>query len=112
MCSINSLEVSIDDFTALPEGLTFADNRITGKLDNVCNKNIHVLVTMSLEGNTSATVVGKGFELIVLANSPEVKVKNNSKKGCFGDITAVSSMLVALMAAGAGVLLLKKKKED
>ena len=110
--TINSLKVSIDDFTALPEGLTFADNRITGKLDNVCNKNIHVLVTMSLEGNTSATVVGKGFELIVLANSPEVKVKNNSKKGCFGDITAVSSMLVALMAAGAGVLLLKKKKED
>ena len=109
--NINSLEVSIDEFTALPEGLTFADNRITGKLDNVCNKAIHVLVSMNLEGDTSATVVGKSFELIALANSPEVKVKTK-KKGCFGDMAAISSVLATLMAAGASILLLKKKKED
>ena len=109
--NINSLVVSIDEFTALPEGLTFADNRITGKLDNVCNKAIHVLVSMNLEGDTSATVVGKSFELIALANSPEVKVKTK-KKGCFGDMAAISSVLATLMAAGASILLLKKKKED
>ena len=109
--TISSAEMSIDPFTPLPEGLTFADNHITGKVEGVANKSIHVLVDMNLGDGTTATA-GNSFELIVLANTPDDGEKEESKKGCFGSATALSSMFIALMAAGVGTLLLKRRKED
>ncbi|MCQ2800639.1 MAG: glycoside hydrolase family 3 C-terminal domain-containing protein [Bacilli bacterium] len=109
--TISSAEMSIDPFTPLPEGLTFADNHITGKVEGVANKSIHVLVDMNLGDGTTATA-GNSFELIVLANTPDDGKKEESKKGCFGSATALSSMFITLMAAGVGTLLLKRRKED
>ena len=109
--NITAVELKIDPFTPLPEGLTFADGHITGKLDHTYNKFVHVLVELSLEGSSSVTTTGGSFELMVLANSPEVELAK-PKKGCGGDIVALSSLILVLAAAGAGLMISRKRKED
>ena len=120
--SISAINVKIDDFTALPEGLTFANNKITGNLDTPVNKFIHVLVELTLDGST--TKVGTSFELIVLANSPEVEViepdvptpvNPDGNKGCAGGCggsIAGTAALIGLAGILGIALSFKKRKED
>ena len=114
--AITAVNVKIDPFTPLPEGLEFADNHITGKLDHTFNKFIHVLVELSLEGNSTVTTVGRSFELYVLANSPEVEiiepVKPQPKKGCGGSIVMASSIMALVAVAGLGIVLAKRKEDQ
>ena len=107
--NITAVEVSIDPFTALPNGLTFENNHITGTCTKTANKFIHVLVALTLEGNTSPTTVGTSFELSIVTTMPEVKLKSG---GCGGSITLTASLISLVALAGAGVMLLRKKKED
>ena len=108
--NITAVEVSIDPFTALPAGLTYANNHITGVVEKTANKFIHVLVDLTLEGQTNKTTVGKSFELAVTTTMPEVKVKSGG--GCGGSITMTASLIGLVAVAGAGVLLTKKRKQD
>ena len=109
--TINGIELKIDPFTPLPEELTFADGHITGKLDRTYNKFVHVLVELTLDGSSAVTTTGGSFELIVLANSPAVDPAKPNK-GCGGDIAALSSLILVLAAAGTGLLISRKRKED
>ena len=120
--AITSVNLSIDPFTPLPDGLAFANNHISGKLDTTYNKFIHVVVEMVLEGETNPVVVGGSFELIVLANSPEVELiepetpNGNEtpakKKGCFGSVLATSSLFALLSVGGIALILGKRKREE
>ena len=107
--------MKIDDFTPLPTGLVFANNHITGSLEKTCNKFVHVLVDLTLEGQSSKTTVGKSFELIVVAKMPEVKLKQNGcAGGCSGTLgtIAITSLLGVALAGVLGVRALRKKNED
>ena len=125
--AINAVNVYIDEFAALPAGLTYADGHITGKLADPCNKFIHVIVELTLEGESSPVKTGRSFELYVLANSPEVDVivpadptddqpgkKGGCAGGCGGSITATAALIGLVGIAGALVSILsrKGKKED
>ena len=103
---IASVSMEIDPFTPLPNGLKFNDGRISGVAKNPCNKFVHVLVNLTLEGEENPTVVGKSFELIVLAG------KASKSGGCGGSITMTASLIGLVAVAGAGVLLMKKRKQD
>ena len=77
---------------------------------------------MVLEGETNPVVVGGSFELIVLANSPEVELiepetpNGNEtpakKKGCFGSVLATSSLFALLSVGGIALILGKRKREE
>ena len=113
--TISAAAVSIDPFTPLPEGLSYANNHITGKVDGTANKFVHVLVNLTF-GDASTATVGKTFEIRVVAKMPEVELKsqNGCAGGCngtMGTIALVSLLGVAL----AGVLTVRgfrKKNED
>ena len=105
--SISDVSVEIDPFTPLPEGLKFENNHITGKVNDPFNKFIHVLVNLTLEDD-STTVVGKSFELVVLAR----QAKAAKSGGCGGSITMTASLIGLVAIAGAGILLTKKRKQD
>lgn len=122
--AINALNVYIDEFTPLPAGVVLAAGHITGTLEETFNKFIHVIVELELEGG-SKVKTGKSFELIVLANSPEVEVTTpddptpvNPNKGCGGgcggSIAATAAIIGLIGLAGAGITLLTRKgrKED
>ena len=120
--AITGVELSIDPFTPLPSGLSFADNHITGKLDTTYNKFIHVVVELTLADDTTVKV-GGSFELIVLAHSPELVEPTQpeqpaaepaapAKKGCRGSIVATSSLLALFSVAGLSFILAKKRKEQ
>ena len=112
--AITAVNMKIDPFTPVPEGLVFENGHITGKLDHTYNKFVHVLVELTLEGGT-VTTVGRSFELFVLANSPEVDliepVKPQPKKGCGGSIVAASSLIALVAVAGLGIVLAKRKED-
>ena len=112
--NIQEVNVKIDPFTPLPEGVSFANNHITGSLDATFNKFIHVLVELKFDDNSTATV-GRSFELIVLANSPEVELiepEKPKKKGCGGSIVAASSLMALVAVMGLGVILAKRKEDQ
>ena len=125
--SITSVNVRIDDFTALPAGLVYADGHISGKLDTPCNKFIHIMVDLYLDGAATPVTTGNSFELIVLANSPEVDVvvpdapvdpDAPSKKGCAGGCggsiggTAALIGILGLIGAGCSLLSKRRRKDD
>ena len=110
---VESAEISIDPFTPLPSGLSLQGNRIVGSSKAPCNKFVHVLVNLSLEGEVNPVVVGKSFELIILyekVEEPE-QPKEEKKKGCFGGFEVSMLSISLLSALFAGGLILKKKKE-
>ena len=113
--NITAVEVSIDPFTPLPSGLAFSNNHITGSIAGTCNKFVHVLVDLTLEGDTNKTTVGKSFELIVVTQMPAVDLKQNGcAGGCNGTMgtIAITSLLGVALAGVLGVRALRKKNED
>ena len=125
--SITSVNVRIDEFTALPAGLVYANGHISGKLDTTCNKFIHIMVDLYLDGAETPVTTGNSFELIVLANSPEVDVvvpdapvdpDGGSKKGCAGGCggsiggTVALIGILGIIGAGCSLLGKKRRKDD
>ena len=172
--SIEAIELTIDPFTPLPEGLEFDGEMISGTPEEACNMVVHVLVNLTLEGQTSPVVFGAEFELfipldgeeVIISDIPEEPVtpvepvnpptssseppvdpgstpvsssepaqpssetskssepaessapvssseqKATKKSGCGGSIAATSSLIALVAAACAGVIALKRRKED
>ena len=104
--AITSATISIDPFTPLPEGLEFNTDTISGSVKDPCNKFVHVLVNLELDGGTAT--VGKSFELVVLTEMPAERKSG----GCGGSIAMTASLISLVAIAGAGVLVMRKKKED
>ena len=111
---LDGFELSIDEFTPLPDGLSLQDNVISGSVDHPTNKFIHVLAT---NGND---VRGTMFELLVVPAGEEVTYDTytdpepeqpKKKKGCFGALEA-SMISIALVGAFAiGALLINRKRK-
>jgi hypothetical protein len=119
---LNGYEMEIDPFTALPEGLSFDGNKITGSSDAPINKFIHVILT---NGNEK---LGITFELRIFDKEAEVVIedipadvtpdeggdKGDNKpaaKGCFGAVeaTLLATSLVGILALS--FLLIDKKRK-
>ena len=106
------VELQIDPFTPLPEGLDFDGQKITGVSEEVVNKFIHIVVV-----TPNGAMAGVSFELRImtvidnaeLEDMPE-KEKDNSKKGCFGDITSIGMLASILALMGVGIFLTSKKR--
>ena len=106
----SSYDMSIDPFTALPEGLNFDGQKITGLSDEPVNKFIHILV---MDGET--VTAGISFELRIYAALDDAEViddKNETpkKKGCGGEIVSPVALISLLAIAGVSLLTLLKKR--
>ena len=106
-------EVVIDDFTPLPEGLSFDGQKITGVSEQPVNKFIHVLIKTA-----NGAMGGSSFELRIYASGNEGVLEDDpnphkeaSNKGCFGDVAAVGALATILALAGVGIILLGKKRK-
>ena len=64
--NVVSSEVSIDEFTPLPDGLSFDGEKISGSTSEPYNGFTHVLVTVELDDNTTEKY-GISFELRIYA---------------------------------------------
>ena len=102
--NIEAVELMIDPVTPLPEGLSLEGNAIKGKLNASCNVFVHVLVKLTLEGQTKATYVGTSFILM----APEVSASKVG--GCGGSIEAVAASVLLLAVAGVTLLFIDKKR--
>ena len=108
--SLAGATMEIDPFTALPQGLSFDGNKITGSSSTPVNKFIHVLI------NNGGDISGVTFELRIYARGNDGVVEDlppeepAKKKGCFGamEITLLSTVL--LSTAMIGFMLINKKR--
>ena len=100
--------LSIDQATPLPEGLTFADNKISGTPTKDSTQRVNVLLT------DGTNVKGKIVEIVVKPANGEAG--DMSPKGCGGEIATVSaiSMMSLLAIALVGILTIRgiRKKEE
>src|SRR5690606_37623840 len=62
---IVDVELSIDPVTPLPEGLTFANGVISGTPVDRSNGYVHVLISLTLDGEVNLTIIGASFELAI-----------------------------------------------
>ena len=117
---IASVELSIDPFTPLPDGLTFANNKISGTPTEGFNGFVHVLAKITFEGDTKTTL-GSSLELNVpgqpkkqgrqVTPEPEPEPEPAPKKGCGGAVEATMSLLGLLTVAGIVILVIDKKRK-
>ncbi len=107
---ITDVELSIDPVTPLPEGLTFANGVISGIPVDLSNGYVHVIISLTLDGDNDPTVLGASFELAVMPLIADDAL-TVPKKGCFGGIATLGIVVTTLVMAGAGLILLKKKEE-
>ena len=103
--------LSIDEFTPLPEGLSFADNAITGSPVKADTMRINVLLT---NGND---VKGKIVELQILPANGEaggVDPSAGCAGGCNGTMGTIAlvSLLGLALAGFLTIRALRRKKED
>ena len=108
---ISAVEVGIDPFTPLPEGLSFEDNHIKGRINGTCNKFVHVLVNLTYADESTETV-GKSFELIIMAKT--ASSKNGCAGGCNGTMGTIAlvSLLGLALAGFVTVRAVRRKNED
>ena len=77
--SVVASEVTIDEFTPLPEGLEFDGQKITGQLAEPYNGFTHILVEVELsDGKTEK--YGLSFELRVLATGDNAELEDIQKE--------------------------------
>ena len=138
--NLDGASVDIDPFTALPEGLVFNGQKITGTVSEPVNKFIHILI------DNNGTVSGVSFELRILAEGNNGVVegaindvvdpdepdpvdpvnpggdssnpggsssesKPAKKGGCGGTIAATSALIALVAIAAVGAMLLSKKRK-
>ena len=89
----------------LPKGVTFEDNRLSGKFEN---EGVYHLDFIQIDENGNAT---GAFKLIVTATTGEIRPKSGG--GCGGDIANVGAIMgiVALAGIGFALVSLRKRKE-
>lgn len=110
--TLDGSEVEIDDITFADAGFGTGASRTYYAAIVLGDVNI-------VKGATEVVVTGIANNLNIgaLAIIPTEAVSpsgNNggSAKGCFGSITAASSLIALISVAGVGIILLKKKKEQ
>ena len=104
-------ELQIDPFTALPEGLEFDGEKITGISNDPVNKFIHILVVTN-----NGVVSGMTFELRIYAVGNNGVIEDDKsdnggkKKGCGSDIASASALTGMIALLGVAAILLSKKR--
>ena len=102
-------ELSIDEFTPLPEGLALEGNVISGKISSPMNKFVHVILT---DDNNKQTL--SSFQLVITAIGSDAETETYSKGcagGCAGGIEASLISMAALGALAIGALLINRKRK-
>ena len=102
-------ELSIDEFTPLPEGLSLNGNVISGKVSSPINKFVHVVFTDDENKTTLSS-----FQLVVTAIGNDAETESYSKGcagGCAGGIEASLISMAALGALAIGALLINRKRK-
>ena len=114
---LSGYELTIDEFTPLPEGLSFDGEVISGSVDKPVNKFIHVLA------HNNNDILGTRLELVVTAvgNSAEtedyvdpVNPDNgggNKKKGCFGSVEVSLMSIATLSVIALAALFIERKRK-
>ena len=102
-------ELSIDEFTPLPEGLELSGNAITGTVNTPVNRFVHVILT-----DEDNKISGTSFQLVVTAIGSDAETEEYSKGcagGCAGGIEASLISMAALGALAIGALLIARKRK-
>ena len=102
-------ELSIDEFTPLPEGLELNGNVISGSVDHPVNRFVHVLLTDSEGKQTIST-----FQLVVTAIGSDAETETYQKGcagGCAGGIEASMVGVATLGLLAIGALLINRKRK-
>ena len=102
------VELQIDPFTPLPEGLEFDGQKISGVSEKPVNKFIHIFIV-----TPNGQAAGLSFELRIMTvvdNAELEDMPKKASKGCFGayEITLLSVAMIGIL--GAGLLLINKKR--
>ena len=101
-------ELSIDEFTPLPEGLSLEGNVISGKVSDPINKFVHVILTDGQAKEMSS------FQLVVTAIGSDAETETYQKGcagGCAGGIEASLIGMAALGVLAIGALLINRKRK-
>ena len=108
---VASATATIDSTTPLPQGLSLANNTITGSVDKAVNQFVHVLFDVKFADNTS-TNVGYSFKLYIPAGAVDAESTElpPERKGCGGEIgiSIIGISTIGLLAFGA--MFLDKKR--
>ena len=92
--------LSIDPVTPLPQGLSFEDNAIKGKLNGAYNGFIHIIA------EKDGVKRGSSIEIFVPASATKVP----GKAGCFGGLETTLSIVGLFAVAAIGLFFVLKKK--
>ena len=113
--ALGSYELSIDEFTPLPEGLSLANETISGSVDKPVNKFVHVLLT------SGQVTYGTTLELLITAVGndavtetyvdPEPEKEPEKKKGCFGGIEVSLMSIATLSVMALAALFIDRKRK-
>ena len=101
--------LSIDEFTPLPDGLSFEGNTISGKVSKPENRFVHVILTDSENKKTASS-----FQLVVTAIGNDAETETYQKGcagGCSGGIEASMIGIAALGVLAIGALLINRKRK-
>ena len=102
-------ELSIDEFTPLPEGLELSGSVISGSVSEPMNRFVHVILTDS-EGKQTIS----SFQLVVTAIGNDAETETYRKGcagGCAGGIEASMVGVAALGLLAIGALLINRKRK-
>ena len=102
-------ELSIDEFTPLPEGLELSGSVISGSVSEPMNRFVHVILTDS-EGKQTIS----SFQLVVTAIGSDAETETYRKGcagGCAGGIEASMVGVAALGLLAIGALLINRKRK-
>ena len=119
--SVSSVTLELDPVTPLPDGLSLDGTKISGKAADSYNGFIHVMFNVTY-GDGTSEVLGASFELYVAKvvaqpvpageDDPDEPVTPPKKKGCGGAIEATAAIIGLITLAGAGIMLVSKKRKQ
>ena len=109
--TIEGAELVIDPVTPLPAGLRLEDGAIVGTPEVTANQFVHVLIELTLAGDSDPTYVGRSFELFVRevipddTPGPETEVNVGMVIGLSAGGVAIAAGITAAL-----ILVFRKKK--
>ena len=117
---VSSIEISVDNYTPLPEGLSIQNGKIVGTPTATANQFVRLIVKFNFEGGTSTTMA-RAFELRVVDQIVESEMAAptpiqeiypvGGSSAPIGLILGIVGGVVVLAAAAVVVVLVLKKKK-
>lgn len=112
---IKLMILSLDPVTPLPVGMALEGGAIKGRLTEGFNGFVHVLINLTLEGETEVEVLGSSLDLFIAPYADSYDLSDFGQSidgiGCFNGIRILTMSGIALLVAGISILLFKKKEK-